>query len=421
MKKILIIMIACCLMLMCAACTNNSANDIPPPAQSGSEMEQPEEKPEENPNDTEQPSETTTSLVFKKEGSAYTVTGFTGEEREVTIPAEYDGLPVTKIQGNYGTGAFARKDILSVTISDSITEIGQNSFNNCSQLESVKISKNSKLIKIGNNAFSGNSALKNIFIPKGTVEIGDSVFNNCGALESITVAEENTVYRSENGHLIERATQTLIRGSNNGKIPDGVKIIAQAAFRRASRIERLSIPKSVESIANYFIADSTIAIIDYKGTEEEWNAITKSKMWNYGKENVQISLAQNTPIEDEKEITAMYLYINGNKLEVTLAENKAVTALIDILKQGDITYTAEDYGGFEKVGSLGHSLPTENSQITTEAGDVILYSGNQIVLFYGSNSWSYTRLGKINGYSVSELRNLLGAGNGSIQVRISLK
>ncbi len=127
------------------------------------------------------------------------------------------------------------------------------------------------------------------------------------------------------------------------------------------------------------------------------------------------------PIEDEKEITVMFLYINNNKLEVTLAKNKAVTALIDILKQSDITYTADDYGGFEKVGSLGHSLPTENSQITTEAGDVILYSGNQIVLFYGSNSWSYTRLGKINGYSTSELRTLLGAGNGRIQVRISLK
>ena len=127
------------------------------------------------------------------------------------------------------------------------------------------------------------------------------------------------------------------------------------------------------------------------------------------------------PNEDEEELTVMYLYISDNKLEVTLAENKAVTALVNILKQGDIIYTADDYGGFEKVGSLGHSLPTENSQITTEAGDVILYSGNQIVLFYGSNSWSYTRLGKINGYSVSELKTLLGAGKGSIQVKISLK
>lgn len=131
----------------------------------------------------------------------------------------------------------------------------------------------------------------------------------------------------------------------------------------------------------------------------------------------QMGESQNGEIKEDR----MYLYINENKLEVTLAKNKAVTALVEILKQDDITYTANDYGGFEKVGSLGYFLPTENSQITTEAGDVILYSGNQIVIFYGSNSWSYTRLGKINGYSVSELRTLLRAGSGSIQIRISLE
>ncbi len=125
--------------------------------------------------------------------------------------------------------------------------------------------------------------------------------------------------------------------------------------------------------------------------------------------------------QDYKEITTMYIYINDNKLEVTLAKNSAVDALVEILKQGDIIYTADDYGGFEKVGDLGHTLPTENSRITTQAGDVILYSGDRIVLFYGSNTWSYTRLGKINGYSASELRTLLGADDGSIQVRISLK
>lgn len=123
---------------------------------------------------------------------------------------------------------------------------------------------------------------------------------------------------------------------------------------------------------------------------------------------------------DIKEITKMYITINENKLEVNLAENSSVDALIEILKQKDIIYTANDYGGFEKVGSLGFSLPTSNSQITTEAGDVILYSGNQIVLFYGSNSWSYTRLGKIVGYSAAELRSLLCAGTNGVQITLSL-
>ena len=126
------------------------------------------------------------------------------------------------------------------------------------------------------------------------------------------------------------------------------------------------------------------------------------------------------PAETE-ETSEMYLTINDNKIKVTLAENSSVSALVEILKKGDIVYTASDYGGFEKVGTLGHTLPTNDTQITTQAGDVILYSGNQIVLFYGSNSWSYTRLGKIEGYSVSELRSLLRAGEGSVRVTIGLK
>ena len=125
--------------------------------------------------------------------------------------------------------------------------------------------------------------------------------------------------------------------------------------------------------------------------------------------------------ENQKEITMMYLTINGNKLAVSLAQNSSVEALIELLKQSDIVYTADDYGGFEKVGNIGHTLPRNDTQITTVAGDVILYQGNQICLFVGSNSWSYTRIGKINYSSQSELESFLGAGNGRIEVRISLK
>ncbi len=123
---------------------------------------------------------------------------------------------------------------------------------------------------------------------------------------------------------------------------------------------------------------------------------------------------------EQKEITEMYITVNGNKLKAILDENSSVDALVEILKKSDIVYTADDYGDFEKVGSLGFSLPTNNVEITTQPGDVILYSGNQIVLFYGSNTWSYTKLGKIEGYSASELRSLLGAGSGSVQVTVSL-
>ncbi len=129
----------------------------------------------------------------------------------------------------------------------------------------------------------------------------------------------------------------------------------------------------------------------------------------------------DTQPSEEKEITAMYVYVNGNKLEVTLEKNSSAEALVEILKKGDITYTADDYGNFEKVGNIGYTLPTNDVEIDTQAGDVILYQGNNICLYYGTNSWDFTRLGKINGYSISELRTLLGAGSGTVQVKISLK
>ncbi|MCH5155326.1 MAG: InlB B-repeat-containing protein [Clostridiales bacterium] len=148
--------------------------------------------------------------------------------------------------------------------------------------------------------------------------------------------------------------------------------------------------------------------------------------WHFDTDKVygDITLYAGWSTSDEslenEEITTMFITINGNKLAVKLEKNSSVDALVELLKHGDMVYTADDYGNFEKVGSLGHSLPTNNSNITASAGDVILYSGNQIVLFYGSNSWSYTRLGKIEGYTASQLRELLGAGKGAMSVTLSL-
>lgn len=112
--------------------------------------------------------------------------------------------------------------------------------------------------------------------------------------------------------------------------------------------------------------------------------------------------------------------IEGKTMPVNLVDNEATRTLVAALQESPITYEADDYGGFEKVGSLGRSLPTSNQQITTEAGDVILYSGNQIVLFYGSNSWSYTRLGRIEYSTIDELKSFLKAGQGRVSVKLSV-
>ena len=130
--------------------------------------------------------------------------------------------------------------------------------------------------------------------------------------------------------------------------------------------------------------------------------------------------------EDINEVKAqsmtqkMYISIDGKTLPVTMVDNAATQTLMAALQEGDITYEAHDYGGFEKVGALGRSLPSNDTQITTQAGDVILYNDNQIVLFYGSNSWSYTRLGHIEYTSQEELESFLKAGQGNITVKLSL-
>ena len=129
--------------------------------------------------------------------------------------------------------------------------------------------------------------------------------------------------------------------------------------------------------------------------------------------------AQAQTIKEEDMTEKLYITIGNQTLPVTLVKNNATEALMAALAANPITYEADDYGGFEKVGALGMSLPTNNQQLTTQAGDVILYSGNQIVLFYGSNSWSYTRLGRIEYESLEQLKSFLKAGQGRVSVTLS--
>ena len=116
----------------------------------------------------------------------------------------------------------------------------------------------------------------------------------------------------------------------------------------------------------------------------------------------------------------MDITIDSQTRTVVLEDNAATRELVTALQQAPITYEADDYGGFEKVGALGRSLTSRNHQMATEAGDVILYSGNQIVLFYGSNSWSYTRLGRIQYETLDDLKSFLKAGQGNVSVTLSL-
>ena len=98
-------------------------------------------------------------------------------------------------------------------------------------------------------------------------------------------------------------------------------------------------------------------------------------------------------------------------LSASLAENKSALAFAELLKKGPVTVSMSDYCSFEKVGALGTSLPTTDTQITTQAGDIILYQGKQITIYYDTNSWNFTRLGKVTGVTQAELKAVLGKGS----------
>ena len=121
----------------------------------------------------------------------------------------------------------------------------------------------------------------------------------------------------------------------------------------------------------------------------------------------------------ESEMQMIYAHIGENILEILPENNSSVKAFLEILKKSDITINMHDYGNFEKVGSLGNTLPTNDQRITTEIGDVILYQGNQITIYYDKNTWNFTRLGKVQGLSAEELKNILG--NGDVEVKFSLQ
>lgn len=116
----------------------------------------------------------------------------------------------------------------------------------------------------------------------------------------------------------------------------------------------------------------------------------------------------------------LFITIDGVIQSATLADNAATRELVNRLQEASITVTLNSSGGFEIWGPLGFSLPTSNEQVNAQPGDIVLYNGSNICLFYGSNSWSYTRMGHIDNLTQDELRTFLKAGESNINVTLSL-
>lgn len=126
--------------------------------------------------------------------------------------------------------------------------------------------------------------------------------------------------------------------------------------------------------------------------------------------------SQSQDNSSSQEEPMLKITVGGQELLATFAENSSAEAFQELLAQGPVTISMDDYGGFEKVGSLGTTLTRNDTRITTQPGDVILYQGNQITIYYGTNTWNFTRLAKIN--DSTDLQAKLGSG--TVQVTFSL-
>ena len=127
------------------------------------------------------------------------------------------------------------------------------------------------------------------------------------------------------------------------------------------------------------------------------------------------------PKPANKETSKMYLQIGDTVWTAVLEDNPSAAALKELLGSGPLTVEMSDYGGFEKVGGIGVDLPQSNRQITTKPGDIILYQGSSVTIYYGENTWNFTLLGHIDGVSDDELRDVLKAGGENVSVTFSLE
>lgn len=114
--------------------------------------------------------------------------------------------------------------------------------------------------------------------------------------------------------------------------------------------------------------------------------------------------------------TNMIVTVGEYRFEVILEDNATTAELIKILEDGPIVIDMKDYSGFEKVGPLDRSLTRSDKQTTTHSGDIVLYNGNNIVIFYGSNSWSYTRIGRVE--DLSDWEKALGSGDVTVEFSV---
>lgn len=137
---------------------------------------------------------------------------------------------------------------------------------------------------------------------------------------------------------------------------------------------------------------------------------------NRNNNNVKLTTIKHEGYEG---VLEMIIEVNGKELVVDLEDNDSAKELLDKLSEKEIKIKADDYSNFEKVGDLGFTLTTNDQEITTKPGDVILYQGNKLCLYYGTNTYSFTKLGHINNVNQEELKKVLG--NDSVELVLKMR
>lgn len=124
-------------------------------------------------------------------------------------------------------------------------------------------------------------------------------------------------------------------------------------------------------------------------------------------------------MNEKNENTNLTLSVDGTQLSVKWENNASVSALKELAAGGNLTIKAHQYGGFEQVGSLPQRIESNDVHMTAEPGDIMLYSSNSVVVYYGTNTWSYTKLGHIENLSEAELQELLSGETVSLTFSLS--
>jgi hypothetical protein len=164
----------------------------------------------------------------------------------------------------------------------------------------------------------------------------------------------------------------------------------------------LNMAFSQKEVNNNFWQNNTFNNIEMTQTEEFVNNdMIEDNIENKILKTVNAKQNENIKVNDMK------LFIDDVEVNLIWEDNNSVNAIKELAKNGGLTINTHQYGGFEQVGEIGQNIVSENVQMTTEPGDIVLYNDSNIVIFYGSNSWSYTKLGKIVGKTNEELENLL--------------